>query len=365
MARARKASPDGAGEVRRLAGGGRRKGAFALGAGAGALLGAGLVLQHRMASRATADDADFAADCLVLPDGLLSRYVPTDDGGMLHVVARGSGPAVVLLHGVTLTSATWVHQLRELSTELQVVALDQRGHGKSVPGSDGFRPPSGAASGGPGAPAMKRLAADVVSVLDALELDRVVLVGHSMGGMVTLQLLSDASPALRRRIAGVVLVATSAGPLIGLPAFAQVLGASTSAVRGALLSLERRGKPLMAHPDLAYWSTRLAFGAEAPPAQVRYAEAMINAMSPHYMADLIGDVAGFDISPALGAIDVPATVVVGTHDRLTPPWHARRMVRGLPDATLLELARCGHMVMLERPGELNRVIGEMATKVLV
>jgi len=339
----------------------RRK---AIGLGLGALVGGGLVLQHRIASQARATSEDMEAEGLVLKAELRTHELEADDGGRIHVVERGSGPAVLLLHGVTLTSAIWVHQLKDLAGEVRVIAIDQRGHGASKPGSDGFRPPSSWPTGGPGAPAIKRLAADVGTVLESLEVDRVVLVGHSMGGMVTLQFLHDAPEELRRRVAGAVLMATTAGPLVGIPGAAQAAAASTGLLRRSLLSLDRRGKPLMPLADLAYWSSRFAFGAEAPPAQVRFAEAMINATSPRHMAALIGEVAGFDISAGLGSIDIPSTVVVGTHDRLTPPWHARRLVHGLPDAVLVELARCGHMVMLERPGETNRVILEMARKVL-
>jgi pimeloyl-ACP methyl ester carboxylesterase len=54
-------------------------------------------------------------------------------------------------------------------------------------------------------------------------------------------------------------------------------------------------------------------------------------------------------------VDVPALVLVGSKDRLTPPWHARRLAATLR-AELLVLPGCGHMVMLERPGELAAAI---------
>ncbi len=340
----------------------RHRGRVAAAGTSAVVLGA-LAIEHRLAAAAVASEADMEAAGLVLPDDLVHHDVHTDDGGMIHVVERGEGPAIILLHGVTLTHETWVHQLRHLADSYRVLALDQRGHGRSVPGSDFFDAPARWPSG-PGARAMKRMAADVVSVMDALEVDRALLVGHSMGGMVTLQLLHDAPDEVGKRIAGMALVATTAGPFLGVPGFARALEATTPLTRHSLEALDRRSMRLLPTRDLAYWSTRLAFGADAPAVQVRFAEKMINSMSPGVMARLLGDVAGFDLSSGLASIEQPASVVVGTHDRLTPPWHARRLVRTLPDAQLFEQMRCGHMVMLERPGELNRILGETAAKVL-
>ena len=71
----------------------------------------------------------------------------------------------------------------------------------------------------------------------------------------------------------------------------------------------------------------------------------------------------FDVSQAIGTIDVPVLVVVGSHDRLTPPRHARRTAAALAQAQLVELPRCGHMPMLERRREFSRLLDEFASKV--
>ena len=80
------------------------------------------------------------------------------------------------------------------------------------------------------------------------------------------------------------------------------------------------------------------------------------------IAGLLPSVAAFNLSAELHAIDVPVLVIVGTHDRLTPPRHARRMAGALPDAQLVELPRSGHMPMLERRHEFARLIDEFAAK---
>ena len=74
-----------------------------------------------------------------LPSDVVHHDVEMDDGGTIHVVTRGHGQPLVLLHGVCLTSDVWAHQLSDLSDEMRVIALDTcAATGRSRPGSDGF-----------------------------------------------------------------------------------------------------------------------------------------------------------------------------------------------------------------------------------
>ena len=146
------------------------------------------------------DDEAMAAAGRAMPGDVEHHFVPVDDGGRIHAVERGSGPPVVLVHGVTLGVAAWVPQLHQLARTHRVVAVDQRGHGQSIAGDGGY--------------SLERLAADLSCVLGALELRGAVVVGHSMGGMVTQLLALDHPEAVAERVAGLVLVATTAGPLL-------------------------------------------------------------------------------------------------------------------------------------------------------
>ncbi|MDQ3107724.1 MAG: alpha/beta fold hydrolase, partial [Actinomycetota bacterium] len=98
------------------------------------------------------------------PPGATHRDVPLSDGGSLHVVDVGSGPPIVLLHGITLSALTWHYQLADLAGAHRVLAVDHRGHGTSTPGS--------------GAWDIDRLALDLVELLDDLDLHGALLVGH-------------------------------------------------------------------------------------------------------------------------------------------------------------------------------------------
>jgi non-heme chloroperoxidase len=331
---------------------GRRRGrVLALGAGAAAAAGAaGWALQHRAVSRSSATAQEMTAEGLSLPDDLRHHFVDVDDGGRIHVVERGQGPPLVLLHGIMLSSALWVHQLRDLADHHRVIAVDLRGHGQSLPGSAG--------SG------IERLAADVAQVLEALGVEEAVVVGHSMGGMVALQLAVDLPVAERsRRLAGIVLASTTAGPFASLPGWTGVVRATGPFTARALLIGERWGAKALPSRDLRWWLVRLGFGADAPAAQVRFVEAMHRGTPSRTLADLIPSLATFDLSGRLGSLDVPVLVVVGSHDKLTAPRLARRLAAALPDAALVELPRCGHMPMLERRHEFSRLVDEFTAKI--
>jgi pimeloyl-ACP methyl ester carboxylesterase len=394
----------------------RAIGLTALGLGAaGAAMAAGWAAQRRLVSRSSATAEEITRAGLDLPGDVEHSDIQVDDGGTIHVVSRGKGQPLVLLHGVFLNSGIWAHQLRDLSDEYRVIALDLRGHGRSVVGIDGFgcdtpAPPSGVpvapsaksvapsaksvapsaepvapsaeevpAAGGsarrraqarflrgrrPAPTALERLARDVREVLFALDVQGGVLVGHSMGGMVAISAVAGMSQEERhRRLSGVMLTSTTTGPMLGLPGWDVVASVGSAAALRVVGASVRSGRGPIPRGDFRWWASRLGFGAEAPAVQVRFVEAMLADTDPTTMNGLLEALARVNLTGLLPLVDLPALITVGTHDRLTPPWHARRLETRLPDARLVELARCGHMPMLERPREFDRLLEEQARKV--
>jgi pimeloyl-ACP methyl ester carboxylesterase len=310
---------------------------------------AGYAAQRRVTNRwrATADELTEAG--LVLSEELVHHDVPVGDGGSIHAVEAGSGPPIVLVHGVTLSVLTWARQFTGLEGTHRVIAIDQRGHGRSVAGTDGYR--------------FDRMAEDVLDVLDALDVEQGVLVGHSMGGMVSLTAAIGQPGRLARRVAGLALVGTSAGPVTGVPLWPTLTDRAVSLSGRSLASAERRGRGLLPGNDVAAWGTRLAFGSKPTPLDLELTRTMVTAMSPTAMAELLGSLVGYDVRDGLGGITLPTTVVAGTRDFLLPPFHARRLANGIPGARLEMLERCGHMVMLERPEALNGILGRFSAEV--
>jgi pimeloyl-ACP methyl ester carboxylesterase len=107
----------------------------------------------------------------------------------MHFVRSGSGsPALICVHGFACTHQDWRHQVEHFERTNDVVACDLRGHGKT-----------------PGRPqecSIEHYGGDVAALVNNLELERVVLIGHSMGCRVVL----EAARLIPDKIAGIVLV---------------------------------------------------------------------------------------------------------------------------------------------------------------
>ena len=114
-------------------------------------------------------------------------------GVRLRYLEQGdpAGPAVILLHGLADSSFSFSRILPGLSGRYRALAPDQRGHGDSDRPADGYHP--------------RGMAEDVLALMDALAIDRAVLLGHSMGTFVAQQ-AARAAPA---RIAGLVLLGSA------------------------------------------------------------------------------------------------------------------------------------------------------------
>lgn len=282
------------------------------------------------------------------PDDAVHHDVPTSDGGTLHVVERGSGGRpIVLLHGITLSALTWTYQFEDLAPRHRLLAVDHRGHGTSKAGSGEWN--------------LGRLALDLVELLEHLDLRDAVVVGHSMGGMVALRFALDHGEVLRDRVRGLVLMSTSGGPVVRLAAYQAITDAITPSARAVLSLGDRLAGGLFGDNDLSYLIFRLGMGADPAPEHVELNRLMTAGTSVSVWSELITGVAGFDVRSRLGDIDVPALVMVGTRDLLTPPAHARQLVAGLPRAEpLAAFPGAGHMLMLERRAEVRERLERFA-----
>jgi pimeloyl-ACP methyl ester carboxylesterase len=179
--------------------------------------------------------------------------------------------------------------------------------------------------------------------------------------MVLLRLLADRQDALTERVIGLGLVATSAGPLSRLPYWELLARTVARLVARRMHRLDGVGRGLLPPGDLAYVITRRSFGAAPRPAHVELTRAIIDDTSAAVVGELLGDIMTVNLASRLGAVDMPALVIVGSKDHLTPPWHARGLAAALPAAELLTLPGCGHMVMLERPEELSATLERFAS----
>jgi pimeloyl-ACP methyl ester carboxylesterase len=291
--------------------------------------------------------------------------VTTPDGVDLHVEILDSetGPedlTVVFVHGFCLDMGTFHFQRRALDGQYRMVFYDQPGHGRSG------RLPDGEYT-------LEALGLGLASVLDATAPNgRIALVGHSMGGMAIMALAEHAPHLFVERVAGVVLISTSAGKLdqvnFGLPEVVArfrhpLMPLARNAGKITVAMVDRARK---ASTDLAWLLTRrYGFGTQRPsPALVSYVEKMNSATSAEVIARYLRTLYTHARLLALAALrEVPVLVICGDTDVLTPLAHSEEIVAALPDAEMVVVENGGHVVLLEHADEVDEALANFLRKV--
>ena len=238
----------------------------------------------------------------------------------------GRGDPLVLVHGLADDHRAWRKVLPWLAVQRRVIAYDLRGHGQTSLGS-----PEGTLS---------QLAGDLLSLLDAVGLERADLCGFSMGGTIVLRAAIDHPERVRRLIP----VATSSR--VGRAAAPWYEERARLADEGALQPVleEDTREQLAGAPDELpdHWTIRRQSTADPRGfANACRAMARLNAEP---------------LDPDLGRIEAPTLVVAAELDALCPPRAGEIIAAGIPGARLAVVPGSGHQVELERPGELSRAI---------
>lgn len=271
------------------------------------------------------------------------------DGARLSVEVHGedSGPAVVLAHGWTCSTAFWAPVIRRLTAYgLRVVAYDQRGHGRT----------GGAAPDAYG-PAV--LADDLCAVLDTVlhPGERAVVGGHSMGAMTLV------AAAGRRQLADRAAAWMLCGTGVRrLAAQARVVPLRSPRLRTRAQRLLLRSRA--PSPPAASLRKALAHGTLGPAATGEQADVvarLVRACPRSVRARWGAVLDGLDMAAKVGELTVPTVVVAGTADRLTPLAHAHEIAEALPGCRAVhEWPGIGHMAPLERPEAVGDVLRGLA-----
>ncbi|HEV7523350.1 MAG TPA: alpha/beta fold hydrolase [Acidimicrobiia bacterium] len=312
--------------------------AGAVGSAVAVAYGAQRAAARRM-RRAPDGDASRALDTAQYVDHVLD----THDRGSIYVVEQGNelDPPIVLSHGVTLSTRTWFHQLEELPKEgFRTIAFDHRGHGRSVLGAEGH--------------SLENLGRDVKTVLERLDLRGAVLVGHSMGGVAVQSFVTQFPEIAAERVAGIVLLSTLAYTPLGSRS------TRTKARAEKILKRTPDAQWLWDSPNLGFLAARVGFGKNPSPSHVELVRKMMGECPPETRRDAPRVLVGLDLTAALPNVRIPTLVVGGTADVLTPPSEAKRIARLIPGARLELMPDGGHMLMLERTEELDRMIVDFA-----
>jgi pimeloyl-ACP methyl ester carboxylesterase len=221
------------------------------------------------------------------------------------------GPTLLLVHGLGATALlNWMPAFKSLSARYRVVALDLRGHGRSSAPDGRFR--------------LADCADDVAAAAHALGLERVILVGYSMGSQVA-QLVWRRH---RELLSGLVLCA-AARNFRGKPG-ERMFFTALPAVMGAL-------QLLLPAPPAAVLAEAEAFDADPGPAVRRlpgWAWREFRRTRPSAMFNALSAIGNFSSHEWVGQIDVPTAVVVTLRDRGVPPSRQRKLAHAIPGATV-------------------------------
>jgi 3-oxoadipate enol-lactonase len=247
----------------------------------------------------------------------------------LRYEALGTGLPVVLLHAFPFDHTMWTPQLQPLANAgMRVIAPDLPEFGESTPGSEVF--------------AIERAADVIAEFLEALDIEKAVVAGLSMGGYIAMAFARRQPHRLR----GLILADTKAAPddttakanrdrLI-----ADVKGAGATAAVEALF------------PKLFCDETRARNRAAIDSAR----EIVLRQRPAAIIAGLYALRDRPDAAPGLAAVDVPTLVLVGEHDAVTPPLTAARIAGSIPRAELVHIPSAGHLSNIENPEAFNAAV---------
>ena len=297
-------------------------------------------------------------------DGARLKRLPgvtleTPDGARLHVERSGppEAPVLIFVHGWGLDAGVWWDARRMLADRYQVVTYDLAGLGRSKPPRDGRY-------------SLDRFADDLMALVSASCPRKVILVGHSIGGMTVQTFCRRYPETLGRQVLGVVLENTTHTD----PMRTTVLGETLHALEPVVKPLMRLDVWLQPLAWLMNWQSYLSgathlamrfggFGTTPTRAQLEQVSRAVTRNSPAVQAK--GNIAmmEWDATEALPEMRIPALLFIGGSDIVTVPAAGETIARRMPQARPVHLEEAGHLGPLELAEDYNRAIARFADEV--
>lgn len=237
--------------------------------------------------------------------------------GPIFYLSRGAGtPPIVAIHGAGGLGRYWGNQLAGLSRTTRFVTFDLPGHGRST---------------GQTHETIEEGAKRVIALMNVLGITHAVVMGHSMGAAIALWIALHHT----ERVQGLVLV--------GSGARLRVHSSIRSGIHGDWRATTRL-------------TTEWQYAPETSPLVLDAATADLRHVDPDVLYKDYAAANAFDIMAEIGNIRTPTLVIVGEHDRMTPPASAEYLAHTMPNAQLQIIPQSGHMVMVEQAEAVNGAV---------
>jgi pimeloyl-ACP methyl ester carboxylesterase len=281
------------------------------------------------------DDLDFEEFRAAVPHSAASRFADVEGVGRVHYQEKGTGRALVLIHGNNSSAYSWRDVFDELAKDFRVVALDLKGFGFTAKPAGDYR--------------VETQAALVMRLLDQLKIERATLCGSSMGGAVAL----TAAINYPERVDALILVDSSAfnevsGGASLAPAYLRwpYIGGAVTALALTSDSLVREGLRKSFYDGSKVTEERVA--AYYRPLRTRGGQRA---------ARLVRDQRDYtQIENSLDKIRQPALLIWGAQDRLNILEDGKRLHAKLAGSQLVVFDNCGHLPQEEMPERFAREV---------
>ena len=262
-------------------------------------------------------------------------FVNSSDGTKIFTITSGQGEKTVLLaHGYGFSNIEWniiVPMLNDLG--YRTVVFDQRGHGNSTIGKDGITSAS--------------MASDYQSIINQLDLKNIILVGHSMGGFLSMKCLLSYPELQHDKIKGLVLMATFAGDIY-----------KNNAQNKLQIPLIKSGvlQKMITWNPIGRAFAKSLIGKNPDPELVRVVPEIFLQQSHSKLIPILEAFGAENYYSELHKITLSTVVVIGTKDATTPPFHTDNLVKLIPNATRMDVLDKGHCLNAEAPNEIVKAI---------
>ncbi len=254
------------------------------------------------------------------------------NGLKIFIEGNINNPKILFVHAFPHDHRMWIKQINALSRDFCVITYDIRGFGESAIENGQYT--------------MEMYVEDLLTIVDEIDGGKPILVGLSMGGYISLRALEKAP----EKFSGVVLMDTrseaddNAGKLKRANAIKEItqngiIDFATEFVKGCLSEKTLNG-------GTPAYNQALEIGKSQDPIGVKGA--------------LLAMVSRTDTTESLSKMPIPALVLCGEHDSLTPPEMMKEMAEKIPDSHFVVIPDAGHLSNMENPDEVNKNIFKFA-----